>query len=451
MIRFYLSDNPFHSGLKMVSTFFLMLLLAPVLCAQPERSELLSLAEAVNRARQQQPLIVMAKQRVAMMEAERLEAGLRPNPSLTVSGENFPLDPPQDGFAFSRTMDWFVTYSQTFERGHKRELRLALAERNLENAQAEAAATERQMVHAVRIAYQQVVMERERAALLQATTDNIHQLVQLTSARVKEGYSPEGDLIKTRLEAQRYEYQLRKAAIDYEKAKIQLLKAMGASSFENQAVNFTPSEKLEYQPVAINFAALQEAAFCQPQIRVAEARVASAQALLQLEKARARPDVTATFGYKRNGVDNALYGAVNIPLPIYNRNTGMIARAEAAVTAAQEELRYQKNIVLAELTAARRSVELHELQLEKLQADFLSDANESQKISLIAYREGATDLLTLLDAQRMRGQAQELWSQALHDYQLAVHDLERAADIEKLPLKKRTTQLTPQENQQRGR
>jgi outer membrane protein TolC len=106
--------------------------------------------------------------------------------------------------------------------------------------------------------------------------------------------------------------------------------------------------------------------------------------------------------------------------------------------------------VLAELTAARRSVELHEMQLEKLRADFLSDADESQKISLIAYREGATDLLTLLDAQRVRGQAQELWSQALHDYHLAVHDLERAADIERLPLKKQTTQQTPQENQQRG-
>jgi cobalt-zinc-cadmium efflux system outer membrane protein len=450
MIQFYASGNPFPSRLNIISIFFLTLLLAPLLCAQPERSELLSLAEAVNRARQQHPLIMVARQRVAMMEAERLEAGLRPNPSLTVSGENFPLDAPQDGFAFSRTIDWFVTYSQTFERGHKRELRLALAERNLENAQAEAAATARQIVHAVKIAYQQAVIERERAALLQVAADNIHQLVQLTSVRVKEGYSAEGDLVKTRLEAQRYEYQWRKAAIDYEKAKIQLLRAMGASSFENQAVNFTLSEKLEYQPVAINFAALQEAAFRQPQIRAAETRVTSAQALLQLEKARARPDVTATFGYKRNGVDNALYGAVNIPLPIYNRNTGMIARAEAAVTAAQEELRYQKNIVLAELTAARRSVELHEMQLEKLRADFLSDADESQKISLIAYREGATDLLTLLDAQRVRGQAQELWSQALHDYQLAVHDLERAADIERLPLKKQTTQQTPQENQQRG-
>ncbi|HEX2490164.1 MAG TPA: hypothetical protein VHR27_12190 [Blastocatellia bacterium] len=54
--------------------------------AQPRR---LTLADAVERARQDHPMIIAAKQRVAIAEAERLESGLRPNPSLTASGENF--------------------------------------------------------------------------------------------------------------------------------------------------------------------------------------------------------------------------------------------------------------------------------------------------------------------------------------------------------------------------
>jgi len=57
----------------------------------------------------------------------------------------------------------------------------------------------------------------------------------------------------------------------------------------------------------------------------------------QLEQARARPDLTATFGYKRNGADNALYGALTVPLPLYNRNQGMIARAQAEVEVAEAE------------------------------------------------------------------------------------------------------------------
>jgi outer membrane protein TolC len=96
-------------------------------------------------------------------------------------------------------------------------------------------------------------------------------------------------------------------------------------------------------------------------------------------------------------------------------------------------LRHAQNTVLAELAAARRAVELNQRQVESLRAEFLSLADESQSVSLAAYREGAADLLTLLDAQRARSQAQEFYFQALYDYQLAIHELERAAGIERLP------------------
>jgi outer membrane protein TolC len=68
-----------------------------------------------------------------------------------------------------------------------------------------------------------------------------------------------------------------------------------------------------------------------------------------------------------------------------------------------------------------------------MRANFMRDADETQRISLAAYREGAIDLLGLLDAERSRGQVQELWLQAIENYQLAVHELERVAGIEQLP------------------
>ena len=96
-----------------------------------------------------------------------------------------------------------------------------------------------------------------------------------------------------------------------------------------------------------------------------------AQSLLRLEQARARPDITASVGYKRNGPDNALFAAVSAPLPLYNRNQAQIARAQAEVEVARAELRYAQNTVLAELAAARRAVELNQKQVESLRAEFL--------------------------------------------------------------------------------
>ncbi len=399
----------------------------------------LTLAEAVNRARENHPLLVAARQRIVMAEGERLEAGLRPNPTLSISGENFPVAPTEGGFDFGRSLDWFATFSQTFETGDKRNLRLALAERGVESAQAEVAALERQIVYEVKAAYQKAAAARERLELVRESLDYLRQLVRLNEVRVSAGYTAEGDLIKAQLEAQRVEYAQRRAALDYDQARIALLRTMGEASF---ALDFELAERLDYHPILINTTALEQAALRQPQVQLAEARLARAQAALRLEQARARPDITASFGYKRHGPDNTLYGAVSIPLPLYSRNRGYIARAEAEVRASEAELQQVRNLVLAELAAARRAVEVHQQQVEALRADFLIRADQSQTIALAAYREGATNLLVLIEAQRARSQAQELYFQALYDYQLAVHDLERAAAIERLP-RRETTQAAP--------
>jgi cobalt-zinc-cadmium efflux system outer membrane protein len=410
-------------------------------CAQaaPKR---MSLTEAIEQARRQSPLLAAAKQRVAMAEAEKLEASLRPNPSFNVSGENFPLDPPEGGFQFKRTIDWFATFTHTVEIGNKRALRTAVAERNLASAQIEIAALERQLVYEVKAAYQKVAFERLRMALLQENLTNLEQLVQLTAARVKEGYIAEGDLIKTRLETQRFNYQLRTAAIEYDQAKIKLLRAVGADSFESDALNIELADDLESQPVSYAAATLQEAALRQPQVMLAQSHVEAARAALQLEQARVRPDWQITAGYKRNGLDNALYGALSIPLPIFNKNQGMLARAEGAIAVAESELRYARSLVLADLTAARRALAAREQQLDSIRASFLQQADEARNIALAAYREGATDLIVLLDAQRTRSQAQELYFQALYDYQLAVHELERAAGIDRLPVRPNAIQMS---------
>ena len=177
-------------------------------------------------------------------------------------------------------------------------------------------------------------------------------------------------------------------------------------------------------------------------MQLAQSHVETARSVLQLERANTRPDWQITAGYKRNGVDNALYGALSIPLPIFNKNQGMLARAEASIAVAESELRYARSIVLADLASARRTLNAREQQLDSIRASFLQQADEARNVALAAYREGASDLLVLLDAQRTRSQAQELYFQALYDHQLAVHELERAAGIDRLPVRSNAIQTS---------
>jgi cobalt-zinc-cadmium efflux system outer membrane protein len=401
--------------------------------AQSEQPRQLTLTEATERARQRHPLIIAASRRVAIAEAEKLESSLKPNPTLTVSGENFPISSAPKGFDFGSGVDWFATYSQTFETAGKRGLRVSLAEHNLEAARAEASAVDRRIVYEVKAAYQRVATARLRLRILRQNRDNLNQLVGLNEARVKEGYTAEGDLIKARIEAQQVDFQARKINLEYERARIELLRAMGASSFEDGDLSFEIAEELNYQIVSLDMSSLREAALRLPQAQAAKARVERAQSLLRLEQARVKPDITASVGYKRNGPDNALFAAISAPLPFFNRNQAQIARAQAEVEEAQAEFQHAQNTILAELAAARRAVELNQKQVESLRAEYLSLADESRDISLAAYREGAVDLLVLLDAQRVRTQAQDFYFQAFYDYQLAIYELERAAGIEQAP------------------
>ena len=184
---------------------------------------------------------------------------------------------------------------------------------------------------------------------------------------------------------------------------------------------------------SIDEAELREAAFARPEIRAAEALVARADARAQLEGALKHPDVAASVGYKRNGPANTLYLGMSLPLPILNQNQGGVLRGRADLAAAEAELMLQRSRALGELEAALEGVRMTREQIESLRTDFIDRADESRAVALAAYTEGAAALITVLEAERTRNEAQELVVEAFHEYRLALYAVERAAGVMALP------------------
>jgi outer membrane protein, heavy metal efflux system len=89
----------------------------------------------------------------------------------------------------------------------------------------------------------------------------------------------------------------------------------------------------------------------------------------------------------------------SIPLPLLNRNRGPIAQAEAERARARAELALTLFQTQATIGRALRQ---RNVALEKLQRDRLlvESANRIVAMSLVAYREGAQALATVLEAQR---------------------------------------------------
>jgi len=101
----------------------------------------------------------------------------------------------------------------------------------------------------------------------------------------------------------------------------------------------------------------------------------------------------------------------SIPLPLLNRNRGPIAQAEAERERARAELAltlFQTRATIGR-AARQRSVALEKLQRD---ARLVESANRIVAMSLVAYREGAQALATVLEAQR---NARDILSQYITD------------------------------------
>jgi outer membrane protein TolC len=95
-----------------------------------------------------------------------------------------------------------------------------------------------------------------------------------------------------------------------------------------------------------------------------------------------------------------MMASVDVSLPLFDQNGGEIDRAVAERSAAERDLEWTTRQIAAEVTGAyevTRRLSEHVALLEKT---FLARAEESARIALATYQEGAAPLMQALDATR---------------------------------------------------
>ena len=157
-----------------------------------------------------------------------------------------------------------------------------------------------------------------------------------------------------------------------------------------------------------------------------------AQAKFTHEQAQSRPDWSAVWGYKRTSGFNTMLAGISIPLPFFDRNQGTVASSASELERAQELLRATLTQVETETAAAVAQLRRRYAMLQQVRDRVLDQAEESFRISLAAYQEGATDLLRLLDAQRARNETRLLQTQAEMAYRIGLMELEATVGEENL-------------------
>src|SRR5262249_37965120 len=147
----------------------------------------------------------------------------------------------------------------------------------------------------------------------------------------------------------------------------------------------------------------------------------------RLARANAWWDITPQLEYQRIGPDNTLGLGFSVPIRVFDRNQGEIARTRAEIdrvdaarhATALQGLAAGDTDVTAALTQRERVLRLRDVYLPK--------ATQARDTVEYAYRRGGQSLLDFLDAQRSYRETALAHLQALGAYLSAIYQLE--ADV----------------------
>jgi len=198
--------------------------------------------------------------------------------------------------------------------------------------------------------------------------------------------------------------------------------------------NYDVEGDLTYQPLQLNRDdLLLKALKNRPDLLAARQGVQAAESQYALAKANGKVDVTGALTYTHVADLSAMGVTVSLPLPIFDRNQGEIARTRYAMTAAQETAYAASDIVLTDVNSAYESFRGNQEVVNLYTGGYLKQAQDSRDISEYAYRRGAASLLDFLDAERSYRATQVAYRQALASYLIAVEQLKEAVGSRTLP------------------
>jgi len=268
--------------------------------------------------------------------------------------------------------------------------------------------------------------ERESESLREIVADRDEEL-RLLARRVELGAAARPEL--TRLHSDAAADRTRLADVERRgvAAHAEVAAAIGlpASALDDVAVDFGELEP-DDPPTAALEAWRRDALLARADLRRDVAGYALAEQRLRTEVARQYPELRIGPGYTwERGVVKLPFD-LSLALPLFARNRGPIAEAEARREAAGRQLEATQAAIFAAIDRAADQLELSRSALARQRDEPLATARRLESAAESQLAAGGLDRLSLLEARLARRHAEGAVLEALVDFRSARADLETA-------------------------
>ena len=399
-----------------------------VVQAYVDLSQGVSIDTLVERALRDAPAVLAARSREAEARGTALQAGLRPNPTVSVQRREEPDTPGhQTTVGVAWPLDLF-----------RRDARVAVATEDVGLAGGATLDLEWRLASQVRSQAGRVLAAVRRLEIALEVAQTTRATFDLVAARADTGASPALDRNQAEIAWRRHEAEAVRLRGEVE-AELAALKALAGidpasplvlrADLESATMTLRASD-----PGRAGAPDAQDWLRARPDVRLAELTVDRAAARESQARQDGRLDMSLTASYSRvragfpqrgltasglpvpiAGRTHNLIVGVNLMLPWRNDNRGAIAAASAAVTTAGRALDARRLGALAEVEAARRRDASAAAALDVLGGQARTLAARNLDVVRESHALGRASLTDVLDETRRYLDFESAYTAALAD------------------------------------
>jgi cobalt-zinc-cadmium efflux system outer membrane protein len=406
------------------------LLLAPFLAlAQSADQPAITLERAVSEALANNLALLAERANISISEARIVTAGLRPNPVISAGGDH--LDFLGTGFNDLNgggPTEMSLRTDFTIERGGKRQARVDVARAARSVVELLVLNAARLLALDVENAVVESLAAHEQVALARETLAFLKEIADLNTVRVKAGDLAEVEQVRSKLAAMQFENVVRQAELRERNAAVRLATLLGRrdASAGLRVEGELRRDAAMPPPAEVELEALKS----RPDLQALRRDTERAEAEVRSQTAQGHMDWTVGSEYRRQSVSaqaNMLGFFFSVPLPVFNRNQGEIARAHNERQQAQLRVGALETAIRGEVAAAHNQCATARLLLDNIEGRMLDKARDVRQITEFRYRRGEASFLEFLDALRAFNETMQGHAEARAEYARALFLLDSVA------------------------
>jgi outer membrane protein, heavy metal efflux system len=368
------------------------------------------------------------KTALQMAELNNLELrAIRQQRAISLAGLTTARQLPNPTVAFSAARDSpheGLTVDLPIELGGKRGKRVAVAREEQRAAELEINILSRQVRRRTREAFYRALSSRAQTEQAKSALDLATRLKEIVQQRFDAGDVAQLEVIQTEVELARSSADYELIAAAERSADVQLAALLGHRLDQQVA----PQGRVDELPNPQSLPAVTELAMKQnSELQRATQELQIEERRLALAKSQRIPNLNLQVGSDFNSPPDFQVGPkgqIGVTLPLFYHGQGEVALSTARMELLRLTLQFQQINAWALVAAAYFDFEAKARQAQRYQQIIVPQSVRLAQMAEESYREGKSNLLTLIDAQRKLNDVRKAYLDSLFAVQSSFAALE---------------------------